>query len=72
MSRLSYAGRPWVAFDAANKDHRRWYHEFIKKGSWGATPVRFIVPNEDGDLLTLCQRKLIQHYVNREFGKIAS
>jgi len=72
MSRLDFIGRPWVAFDAANKEHRRWFAEFQRAGTWGRCPVRFIVPDEDGDLLTLCQRKLISHYVNKEFGKIAA
>jgi len=71
MSRLDFIGRPWVAFDAANKEHRKWFAEFQKAGTWGRCPVRFIVPNEDGDTISLCQRKLIQHYVSKEFGNIA-
>lgn len=72
MSKLDFIGRPWVAFDPNNKDHRRWFAEFQKSGTWGRTPVRFIVPDEDGDLLTLCQRKLIRYYVDKEFGKTNS
>ena len=72
MSRLDYIGRPWVAFDPLNKDHRRWFAEFQRSGTWGRSPVRFIVPDEDGDLLTVCQRKLISYYVKKEFGKNAT
>lgn len=67
MSRLSYFGRPWVIFDAANKDHRRWFAEFQRKGTWGRCPVRFIIADDYGDLITMIQQRLIQYYVNKEF-----
>jgi hypothetical protein len=60
VSRLQLHGRPWVVFDAKNKDHRRWFAEFNKSAQWGKCPVRFVV-NED-------QRELIQFYVDKEFG----
>jgi hypothetical protein len=72
MSRLDYIGRPWVAFDPENKQHRKWFAEFQRSGTWGHCPVRFIVSDEHGDLITLIQRKLIGHYVDKEFGKIAA
>lgn len=72
MSKLEYFGRPLVAFDARNKEHRKWFHEFQVRRSWSSCPVRFIIPDEDGDLITLVQRKLIDFYVSREFGKISS
>lgn len=70
MSRLDYIGRPWIAFNPENKQHRKWFAEFQRTGTWGRCPVRFIVSDQHGDLLTLIQRKLIGHYVDREFGKI--
>jgi hypothetical protein len=70
MSRLDYIGRPWIAFNPDNKQHRKWFAEFQRSGTWGRCPVRFIVSDQHGDLLTLIQRKLIEHYVDREFGKI--
>lgn len=72
MSRLSFIGRPWVAFDANNKQHRLWYAEFVKHGTWGRCPVRFIVSDDHGDLLTMIQRRLNQYYTEREFGKITA
>ena len=72
MSRLDYIGRPWVSFDPENKQHRKWFAEFQRKGTWGHCPVRFIVSDDHGDLITLIQRKLIGHYVDREFGKMKS
>ena len=67
MSLLEYKNRPFVAFDAANKDHRRWYHDFVKHGTWGRCPYRFIVPDDQGNLVTLIQRRLVEYYVGREF-----
>ena len=68
MSKLAYFGRPWVVFDASNKDHRRWFAEFNRTHSWGGCPVRFVVNEESGDLITMIQRSLIQFYVDKEFG----
>jgi hypothetical protein len=69
MSLLEYKNRPFVAFDAANKDHRRWYNDFVKHGTWGRCPYRFIVPDDQGNLVTLIQRRLIEYYVGKEFVK---
>lgn len=68
MSRLQLYGRPWVVFDATNKDHRRWFAEFNKNLSWKNCPVRFVVNEDHGDLVTQIQRSLIQFYVDKEFG----
>lgn len=68
MSRLEYHGRPWVAFDASNKEHRRYYAEFIKFNTWGRCPVRFIVTEEHAnDLPTMIRNKLCEYYVQSEF-----
>jgi hypothetical protein len=72
MSRLEYFGRPLVAFDPKNRQHRKWFREFQTLRTWGRCPVRFINPDENGDLITLCQQKLIEYYVSKEFGKISS
>jgi hypothetical protein len=72
MSRLDYICSPWVSFDPNNRQHRKWFAEFQRKGTWGRCPVRFIVSDDHGDLITLIQRKLIGHYVDKEFGKIAA
>ena len=69
MSRLAMYGRPYVIFDAANQDHRKWFAEFNKSGAWASCPVRFVVDDDHGDLITMIQRTLIQYYVDKEFGK---
>lgn len=69
MSKLEFLSRPLVAFDPYNKDHRRYYAEFLRYGGWGKCPVRFICPDDVGhDLPTMIQRALITYYVDREFG----
>ena len=68
MSKLSYFGRPFVAFDSKDQQHRHWFAEFQRTGTWGRCPVRFICPDEHGDLITLIQRRLIAYYIDQEFN----
>ena len=69
MSRLEFFSRPLVAFDPNNKDHRRYYAEYLEHGGWGRCPVRFIVTEDHGhDLPTMIKNSLIDYYVSREFG----
>jgi hypothetical protein len=69
MSKLEFLARPLVAFDATNKDHRRYYAEFIEYNGWGNCPVRFICPDDTGmDLPTMIQTRLVEYYIEREFG----
>ena len=67
MSKLQLFGRPFVVFDPNSKDHRRWFANFNKNLSWGTCPVRFVIDNDHGDLITMIQRSLIQYYVDKEF-----
>jgi hypothetical protein len=71
MSRLQLHGRPWVVFDPYDKNHRRWFAEFNHSAKWGNCPVRFVVNEDHGDLITQIQRELIAYYVKKEFGKTA-
>ena len=68
MSLLNLKGRPYVVFDPGNRKHRYYYHEFVATSSWGHCPVRFVVPDDHGDLITMIQRSLVNFYVNREFS----
>jgi hypothetical protein len=67
MSALELFGRPYVVFNPANKDHRAYYYDFVQTASWGKCPVRFVVPEDHGDLITMIQRSLIKFYVEKEF-----
>ena len=68
MSILLFNGRPWVVFDAYNRQHRKWFAEFQRDRTWGNCPVRFISDDAAGDLLTMIQRRLIDYYTAKEFG----
>lgn len=69
MSRLFLNTRPWVVFDPKDRNHRKWYAEFVHIGTWGKCPVRFLVADDQGDLITMIQRSLIKFYVEQEFKK---
>ena len=69
MSKLAFFARPLVAFDPYNKDHRRYYAEFLEYGGWGSCPVRFICPEDCGmDLPSMIKNNLVHYYIDREFG----
>jgi hypothetical protein len=67
MSVLELSGRPFVVFNPADERHREYYYEFVKEGTWGRCPYRFVVPEDHGNLITMIQRSLVTHYVNQEF-----
>jgi len=68
VSKLEFYARPLVAFDPSNKEHRRWYYQFIEYGGWGTCPVRFICPQESGsDLVKMITRLLVEYYIQKEF-----
>ena len=70
MSKLEFYARPLVAFDPNNKDHRRWYYEFIEYGGWGKCPVRFICPEASGsDLVKMITHQLVEYYIKKEFER---
>ena len=72
MSRLALHSRPFVVFDPSNREHRRWFAEFNRSAKWGNCPVRFVVEDDNGDLVTMIQRRLIQYYVGREFVPVTA
>ena len=72
MSHLALHSRPFVVFDPANKDHRKWFAEFNHNAKWGTCPVRFVVEDDNGDLVTTIQRRLIRYYVSREFAPVTA
>jgi len=71
MSVLELSGRPYVVFDPTDKLHRAYYHNFVQTSSWGMCPVRFVVPEDHGDLVMMIQRSLVKFYVEREFKGVA-
>ena len=67
MSKLELYQRPLAIFDAGNKDHRQYYFNFLATGSWRGCPYRWAIPDDVGNLQGMIQRKLLEHYMGREF-----
>ena len=69
MSLLYLRGRPIVAFNETNPLHREYYHEFMKRKSWGQCPVRFMVEgaNLSTTLIFYINEKMLNYYVKEEF-----
>lgn len=68
MSLLQLKMRPWAEFDPNNKDHRKWYSEFLKFGNWSRCPVRFVDPTDCGNLAMAMQASMVRFYASKEFG----
>jgi len=71
MSKLQYVGRPFVVFDPKDKQHRTHYAEFLKTKTWGRCPVRFILAEDQDNVISMIQHSLTQYYTSKEFGKIS-
>ena len=71
MSKLAQHGRPYMAFNPSNKDHRKWFAQFQARSTWAKCPVRFFIDDDAGDLITMIQRRLIDYYTTKEFGEKA-
>lgn len=70
MSILHKATRPEVVFDANNPQHRKYYAEFVEKGTFGYCPVRFRADELYGDLITHINAKMLHYYVTQEFKNL--
>jgi hypothetical protein len=70
MSKLQMGGRPYVVFNANLQEHRKWFSDFQIHRSWSQCPVRFLIDDSIGDLVTMIQRKLIAYYTTVEFGAV--
>lgn len=67
MSLLYLRGRPIVAFNETNPLHREYYHEFMKRRSWGQCPVRFMVEGLNTSLVHHISERILNYYVKEEF-----
>jgi len=59
--------RPQVIFDASNKKHRKIYAEYLVNGTWGYSPVQFVIDDDSISLPSCIERKLLAYYTKREF-----
>ncbi|MFM8760602.1 MAG: hypothetical protein ACKOD7_03505 [Polynucleobacter victoriensis] len=67
MSLLQLMMRPWVEFNPKDYEHRKWYAEYVRTKSWSHCPVRFVDPNDCGNLAMSMQRTLLEYYSKQEF-----
>lgn len=70
MSKIAQFGRQFEVFDASNKKHREIFHTALKHKTWGRSPIRFWIDDEQTDLMYQCTRKMAFWYMQKEFGKI--
>lgn len=69
---LDYAKRPVEVFNAANKEHRAHYAQFLKNRTWGKCPVRFEIEGSDAsnnNIAYAMQRLITEYYILKEFNK---
>lgn len=59
--------RPYAIFDAANKEHRRAYSEFLRTKSWTSCPYQFVLEDPYFDLVANITYKLVDYYTKQEF-----
>lgn len=69
MSILLLRARPIVAFDETNQEHRKMFHEFVEKRTWGHCPFRFMAEGLNTSLVHHISERMLQYYVNEEFKK---
>lgn len=68
MSNLGTFGRPYVEFDARNKEHRQHFTAYLQNNAWGNCPYRFFVT---GHLISVAamRQQMLEYYTSKEFGK---
>jgi hypothetical protein len=65
---LNTLRRQTVLFDAANLEHRRWAHRFVKERNWQGCPYTFALPNSEPNVYTMVTRLLTEYYGDQEFA----
>ncbi len=61
--------RPFVCFDPADSDHRRYFYNFQKTNSWRGCPYQWIIEDESLDVVHYISKKLVDYYTSTEFKK---
>lgn len=69
MSLLDLNSRPTVYFDAADRQHRSYYMQFLQNRSWRECPVQFYLERGYGDLASMVENKLAAFYLHNEFSE---
>jgi hypothetical protein len=67
MLKTFLLNRPFVVFDASNKDHRLAYREFLKTGTWNKCAYQFVCEEPFIELPACINIKLVEYYMRVEF-----
>ena len=70
MSKIIQFGRHYVSFDPSNAQHRAIFHNALVNKTWGRSPVRFWLDDEQTDLMYQCTKKMAHWYMEQEFGEL--
>lgn len=70
MSKIIQFGRQYASFDPANAEHRAIFHSVLVNKTWGRSPVRFWLDDEQTDLMYQCTKKMAHWYMEQEFGAL--
>ena len=70
MSKVQLQNRPIVPFDASKKEHRKIFYEAMKYRTWGRSPIRFWLEEDNYNLIDQIQKKMAKYYMMKEFGSL--
>lgn len=70
MSKVQLQNRPIVAFDPTKKLHRKIFYDMMKYRTWGRSPIRFWLEEDNYNLIDQLQRKMARYYMEKEFGSL--
>jgi hypothetical protein len=56
-------------FDPKDKEHRKYYFQFVKTSSWAKCPYSWVIDDESSSVPHMMHKKLVDYYTQKEFGK---
>jgi hypothetical protein len=71
VSKIELYIRPLVVFDAANREHRQYFFNFLRTGGWKGCPYRWALEDDHGFLIGQMQRAVNEYYLARDFKNVA-
>lgn len=69
MLKHSTTARPFVIFDASNKEHRKEFFKFIEFKTWSRSPYRFLTEEAVNNIPAHISQKVTEYYIRQEFER---
>ena len=69
MLKYSTTARPFVIFNANNKEHRKEFFKFIEFRTWSKSPYRFLTEEAVNNIPAYISQKITEYYIKKEFTK---